>query len=789
MKTRRPLAHLTLAYAFGIGSAYLFSPDRRLYFLIAAAGLAFLFPGAVRFAKAASGRKMLDRTRGVCRPVRRTQRYSFVSRQMAAAMFFVFAAGGIYCDAALIRTDPLTPYAVSPYNNVGEDARHAGAMPVQTGRVIKINVMNDDGNKITVSSGGRNILLRVTGGTITPAELLGRKISFAGTVELPQGRRNPGCFDYRLYLMTQDVRVIVKCKADDVELCASGGSSGSRQIGVRADGEKTSRFRPDPAGDLYNVLGRLKYGFLDRARASMRPQSFALFAGMLFGDTSDMEETMYEMFQTNGVAHILSVSGIHVAIVYGFFNVLFGGRRSVPVCLCILICLFVYALLSEFSPSVVRAVVMIGFHILAKLVAKRYDLLTGICAAALIILLFNPLQLFGVGFQLSFLAVFLLAFAIPFANRFVGFRDARTGAKLSKPELIVRGKGSFPARIGEKAVQTFIPLLAIQIGMAPMIAYTFNYVALSGAALNVPVVAVSGFVIPLGILMIPVAGLAGLAVPFVSGFASSLFAALARLAAILLDAVTRLTEFADGLPFSHFRTVSPHAQWILLFYGALFFCLSETFGILLARRLPKQVFCFFAGLAILVAFTLTSPVCVRGAGELVFLDVGQGDCLYIRTPDGRNYLVDGGGQTEYDVGKNVLLPFLLKNGVRKLDGVFVTHLHTDHYKGLRELSKCIPAERLFLYDGNRLRTDFVIEDSSFKSKDLFFLSRGDRVGMGRDVSLTVLYPPKGSVGQYERTLAGDEDENRTSLLMLLDYGGVTVLMTGDMGEEGETAAL
>ncbi|MDR0356891.1 MAG: ComEC/Rec2 family competence protein, partial [Clostridiales Family XIII bacterium] len=479
----------------------------------------------------------------------------------------------------------------------------------------------------------------------------------------------------------------------------------------------------------------------------------------------------------------------HVAIVYGFFAAIFGGRRSVPICLCIAIGLFVYALLSEFSPSVTRASVMIFVHIVAKLTSKRYDLLTGISVAAFALLVFNPLQLFAVGFQLSFLAVLLLAFALPFADRFIGFRDRRTGKEISKPELVVRGRGDIGRAFAQKAARAFVPLLVIQIGAAIMIAYTFNYISISGLALNIPVVAVSSLIIPVGILMIPLAVLSGLGVSVLSPFANALFAVLARIAESLLNAITRLTEAADALPFSHFSTVSPPAQWLFLFYGLLFFGLSETCGLLVARRCGKSVLRFCAGLALAVLLTLTSPVCVRDKSDLVFADVGQGDCLHIRTPDGRNYLIDGGGQADYDVGKNVLLPYLLKNGVRKLDGVFISHLHTDHYKGIRELSFLMPIERMFLYEGNRVRADDVIEGSAFSKGDLICLAQGDSAEIGKGVRLNVLYPPRASDEAYAGMFGEGEDENKTSLLMSLDYEGVTVLMTGDLGEEGETEIL
>ena len=73
--------------------------------------------------------------------------------------------------------------------------------------------------------------------------------------------------------------------------------------------------------------------------------------------------------------------------------------------------------------------------------------------------------------------------------------------------------------------------------------------------------------------------------------------------------------------------------------------------------------------------------------DVVFVDVGQGDCIHFRTEDGRNYMIDGGGSVDYNVGKKVLMPYLLKNGIRRLDGIFVTHLHADHYKGAAELCR------------------------------------------------------------------------------------------------------
>jgi competence protein ComEC len=263
----------------------------------------------------------------------------------------------------------------------------------------------------------------------------------------------------------------------------------------------------------------------------------------------------------------------------------------------------------------------------------------------------------------------------------------------------------------------------------------------------------------------------------------------ARIVEILLEAIIRITAFADGLPWSHFSIVSPLLPVVLLYYGLLFFLLSETFRVLLARRQLRIILAAFVLITAVFALSFAVPACQRENSALVFVDVGQGDCLHIRTPEGRNYLIDGGGAADYNVGRNILRAYLLKNGIGRLDGVFVSHLHRDHYGGIRELSLEMPIDRLFLYDGNRIRTEKVLMDTGFLATQLVPLSRGDRAKLGRDVWLDVLYPPKLPSVEYQSLMADDADENKSSLLMRLYYRGVTVLMTGDMGEVGEQEIL
>jgi competence protein ComEC len=169
--------------------------------------------------------------------------------------------------------------------------------------------------------------------------------------------------------------------------------------------------------------------------------------------------------------------------------------------------------------------------------------------------------------------------------------------------------------------------------------------------------------------------------------------------------------------------------------------------------------------------------------------VGQGDCLHVRTPDGKNYLVDGGGAVDYDVGKNVLYEYLMKNGIGKLDGVFVTHLHTDHMKGITELSHLMPVGNIFLSNAYRGREDEFLRECGKGAADVDFLSRGDSVslnGRGGGVIAKILYPQSNAGSESGEV---EIDENESSLMIKLDYEGVTALMTADLGFTAEESIL
>ncbi len=549
-------------------------------------------------------------------------------------------------------------------------------------------------------------------GRIGSGPVPGNKITASGECSRASGRRNPGCFDYERHLK-------------------ASGISGVMTAAVSVK---------DGSTDLRSFLYHLKQDMTGYIEEYSDDETAAMVSGIMFGDKSMMDEDTLETFQKNGTAHILAVSGIHIGMIYGFLSFLWIWRKG-RLFFCAMSAFFIcYVILADFSPSVIRAVVMIEAHIFASVTNRRYDLDSAAFFTALGSMFMNPMQIFHTGFQMSYLAVLTLSLVLPYIHRFY------TG---------VLSAGA-----------------AVQAGLLPYTMYVFNYVSVVSLIVNVPVIILAGFIVPLGLIS---AVLSMICVP--------LMAPAACILRLLCRALTWLNDMtcADGVTV--FNVTSPDIRLLTAYYAVMFLFMSET-GRLLFMKHEKKILILCTVLVIMVV--QISGMCCSNTfrkADVVFVDVGQGACVHLRTSGG-DYMIDGGGSINYDVGKKTLKPYLLKNGIRKLDGAFVTHLHTDHYKGLAELCRQGMVRKLYTYEGNRVKEPQIIKDTGLTSDDLVYICKGQRIMMGDDTYVDVLWPEGISGYQSEVSDEGaDEDENAYSLIMKIVHEGKTVMITGDIDAE------
>jgi competence protein ComEC len=287
----------------------------------------------------------------------------------------------------------------------------------------------------------------------------------------------------------------------------------------------------------------------------------------------------------------------------------------------------------------------------------------------------------------------------------------------------------------------------------------------------------SGLIVPFGFL--------ALAVDFLWPWGGAIFAKLAGWkVALLLESVNTAAEWSAGA----FRVPEPPPWVLLLFYVAL---AAAGLAVLAGRkrfwlRVPLSV---AVSLAVVCAVHPFAPALVNGAIELTLLDVGQGDSVFVAFPGGRTLLMDGGGsygaarvggvRTGLDIGEQVVSPYLWQRGIKRLDAIALSHAHNDHLDGLNAVLENFSVGELWY--GREVKSPAflaLLERAKARGTRLRQLQRGDRMEWD-GVQVSVLWP--------EAALPAETAKNDDSLVLRLEYGSESFLLTGDVERPVEEA--
>jgi competence protein ComEC len=473
------------------------------------------------------------------------------------------------------------------------------------------------------------------------------------------------------------------------------------------------------------------------ARVSERDrQAVGLLLALLMGETADLPGETVAAFRDGGVAHIVAISGLQVALVAAGLGLALG-RLRLPVAArdaTLLGATLLYAVFAGARPPVFRAALMIGLYLIARLLGRPTSPGQVVGFAAVALLLAEPEDLFDIGFLLTFAAIFgLSAFGAPLARW-------------------LRNRGYGPAFAVDIAAAT----IGAELAVFPIQAFVFNVVPFVGLLSNPVVVPLSVVFLyaalvltPLLLVAPPVAALA--VVPL----------------RLLTDAMVGVLSMLDGLAAFRIIPTPPFAAVVAT--AALLFAAGT------ARRAGLRRASLAAALSVML-FLLVRPVpaAAEGTARLEALDVGQGDAWLLVSPAGR-VLVDGGGSwdREYESGRLRLLPKLGDRGAVALDAVVLTHPHPDHSRGLLAVLTLLPVGEVFL-PASAPRNEFldeVLEAARRRRLPVRRLMAGDRISAGGFV-FGVLHP---SGHAYLRS-----PENNCSLVLRTRLGGRTLLLTGDV---------
>jgi len=470
---------------------------------------------------------------------------------------------------------------------------------------------------------------------------------------------------------------------------------------------------------------------------TLPPAEKALLMGLLFGDTSGMDSEEATAYQRAGVSHLFAVSGFNVAFVLGILWFLLTIFRPGPWAKLVLAIPFLmgYYFLVGWSASIVRASLMAMLVLAAVAFGRKRDVYTALAGAALLILLISPGELFQTGFQLSFVTTGGLAYLTPWLQE--------------------RGLGKYLA-----------PAMAAQLCSMPLVAYYFNLLSLIAPFLNVLAALISGIVTVLGLVGAMLTWL----LPFL---AKPIFI----FCGFLMFCLSRFIVWSANLPWAALIVPTPPLYALALCYLLLLALPVYRRWLPWLRSLCSPCWVpWAAGLGCLLLFLFCLPG--QALLQVTFLDVGQGESIFIRTPGGQKILLDGGGSPEgnFAVGEKVVLPFLRHKGVRSLDAIIMSHNHIDHSEGLLEIIPQLPVKTCYMppaEPGNPV--DQALQQlCRERGISLLELTAGQQLLLEKGLVLEILHPPPGDRSRG----------NNHSLVLRLVYGDNEWLLTGDIENEG-----
>jgi competence protein ComEC len=491
--------------------------------------------------------------------------------------------------------------------------------------------------------------------------------------------------------------------------------------------------------------------------------SRSFVSAVVLGERSEISDGTLSDFTQAGVSHILAVSGFNVAIVSlviaGLLKLFAIHQRMVRLVIS-MIGVAIYCLIVGLEPSVVRALIMIELYFLARIVERKPDGLNIVASAALITLLVQPYDLFDAGFQLSYSAVFGLAILYPELKRLFIPEES----PLSKPiTLLVRG------------AELLLLSVAAAIATMPVTLLQFHRFSLVGVFANIPIVPISSVITSLGFLVIPLNAL--------SHWLGIVYGdALAAMTRFLLW----LTHFSASLPNAAIPLRAPGAMCVVLFVLATIFAARAASMRLAALRMS----CAFVIAAMLTSFGIPfakSTLIPNGKLSMLFFDVGQGDCILIRSPEGETCMLDFGGVTSGVRARadRDVLPFLQTEGVNRLQFAMLSHTHLDHFGGLFTMLPNIPLGTLY-HTGEHAK-DAIVRylDRQIRASQVNTarLSTGDTLHLGDSVVIYVLHPGRNLVDRTGPSRGNNL--NNGSLAVKIVYGKTSALLLGDVESSDE----
>lgn len=548
----------------------------------------------------------------------------------------------------------------------------------------------------------------------------GDLIKIKGEYIIPSESRNYKGFNYREYLKSKKIYGSIK-------------SSGEIKV-----------IQSNYINQIFIKSNKARNIIIKNAESLLPGRTGALLTGILLGDKQEISDEIIENFKTSNLSHMLAVSGAHTSyIILGISYMLSKLPKKYAGIITILV-LGIFLFITNFTPSVIRACIMAGLAIGAKLLYRKSDTINNIALSAMIILISNPFSILDIGFQLSYLGTL----GIVMFNKDIE-------KILSKIKL----KG--------KTIQLLIVTFSAQILIMPIMAYRFNTISLTFFISNLFASPILGVIIILG---------------FITIFVSLISFKLAKMLSIILDVFLKLliliAKFVSNIPISSLIIKTPYVFSIALIYililifhylfsiynfkGHLYKIQIEIIKKITTKNLIKIA---TKSLILVILVNAIIGIFIQKNMKIYFIDVGQGDSCLIVTPSNKKILIDGGE------GKvDILFPYLLDRRIRTLDYIVISHFDSDHCNGLIKVIEKLKVKNIIISEQAYLSEEYINIANVINKKKIkaIKVKQGDKLRIDKDVNMDILYPTE----KLEYT-----DLNNNSMVAKISYNQFSIMFT------------
>ena len=552
------------------------------------------------------------------------------------------------------------------------------------------------------------------------------KIRFISTLKDPPDFNNPGCFNFPEFLKTEQVLYTTSINSPmALEIIPDNSLSPARAFSTLRSSLEETVFRHFSDADGLNEKG-------------------VFINALILGNRGYLDDETIKPLRRAGLMHITAISGFHIWIigVLTFFLLRLCRLDHRWVIVATVLMMLFYWSVSGGRSSTTRAVIIAVVYLVSKLIARKTWLGNNLALAAFVILLFNPLDIFNPGFQLTFAAVISIS---------ICYQPIKKNLSLLKflaPPLAAS--------------------IAAQIGVLPLVAWHFNIVNLHSALSSLVIAPFAAAAIFFSFLFL----IAGQFIPIINSL-------LVHLMSLTYGVFLEVADFTHSAFQTSLRLPSPPILLILIYYLMVAAWLLAEIKVrekndYLSRGL------YAAGLAALVAavsMIIINPTAQPAEGKYVLhaIDVGQADSWFLQTPKGKGILIDGGGSPvgDFDIGEHVVSPALWHLGFRRIEAILATHADADHMEGLLSVISNFQVGEIWLH---------LPREKPLLLKKLLLIAKKRNIPVNLvtegvvkhvdDVTIKFLSPP-------QEGFAGKHSANNNSTIARISFSQGSVLVTGD----------